>query len=324
MSFLAIVFSLLLEQARPFKTGNRFHTAIHTWVGWVRHNFDAGAKGHSWWPWWVAVAIPALVTFLIHWVLISTLGWPFALVWSLAVLYATVGVRQFSHHFTTIRDALVSGDESLARLIFAQWQQVDASQLAKQEIVRHLIEQSVIAAHRHVFGVISFYSILAALGLGPAGAVIYRMTEYVTMVWKNQKKSSIDWTHDDTSLENNAKKAWEKIDWLPARMTAFSFAVVGNFEDAVDSWRNSAHQFENINDGVVLAATSGAINIRLGGQALHHLNDLPYDENKHEETTFYGRPADFSHMSGLVGLVWRTVVMWVVLLALLTLAKLLG
>ncbi|MSQ57266.1 MAG: CobD/CbiB family protein [Limnohabitans sp.] len=324
MSFLAIVFSLLLEQARPFKTGNRFHAAIYSWVVWVRHNFDAGRKGHAWWPWWVAVAVPALVTLLIHWGLMSTLGWPFALLWSVAVLYATLGFRQFSHHFTTIRDALVSGDESLARQIFAQWQQVDASQLPKQEIVRHLIEHSVIAAHRHVLGVISFYSIVAALGLGPAGAVIYRMAEFVTIVWNEQTELVDESIHVEPSLENNAKKAWEKIDWLPARMTAFSFAVVGNFEDAMDSWRNSAHQFKNINDGLVLAATSGAINIRLGGQALQSLNGLPLDEAKHEETTLHGRPADFSHMSGLVGLLWRTVVMWVLLLALLTLAKLLG
>ena len=56
---------------------------------------------------------------------------------------------------------------------------MDASELPRSEIVRHVIEYSVQSAHRHVFGVFAWYSLLAALGLGPAGAVIYRVSELV-------------------------------------------------------------------------------------------------------------------------------------------------
>jgi adenosylcobinamide-phosphate synthase len=49
------------------------------------------------------------------------------MLWSVAVLYATLGFRQFSHHFTEIRDALEAGDETLARQLLAQWQRVDAA-----------------------------------------------------------------------------------------------------------------------------------------------------------------------------------------------------
>jgi len=37
-----------------------------------------------------------------------------------------------------------------------------------------------------------------------------------------------------------------------------------------------------------------------------------------------GQTPELAHLAVIVGLVWRTVVMWVVLLALLTLARLLG
>jgi adenosylcobinamide-phosphate synthase len=37
-----------------------------------------------------------------------------------------------------------------------------------------------------------------------------------------------------------------------------------------------------------------------------------------------GREAEIGHLRSIVGLVWRSVVLWMVLLALLTLARLLG
>lgn len=99
--------------------------------------------------------------------------------------------------------------------------------------------------------------------------------------------------------------------------------MVGNFEDAVDSWRQDADHFPNTNDGVVLAATAGAINVRLGGAGLRQpLSDVLDTDPVVEPTA--GRQAEFAHLRSMVGLVWRAVVMWMVLLALLTLARLLG
>ena len=115
---------------------------------------------------------------------------PANLLWSVALLYPTLGFRQFSHHFTDIRDALDSGDETRARELLAQWKQVDASLLPRHEIVRHVIEHSVVAAHRHVFGVLAWFSVLAALGLGPAGAVLYRMGEFVSRYWRYRSRTS--------------------------------------------------------------------------------------------------------------------------------------
>ncbi|MEK9804321.1 MAG: hypothetical protein VW475_13040, partial [Curvibacter sp.] len=63
------------------------------------------------------------------------------------------------------------------RRLLAEWRQIDASELPPREIIRHVLEFSVLAAHRHVFGVLSWFIVLAVLGLGPAGAVLYRLAE---------------------------------------------------------------------------------------------------------------------------------------------------
>jgi hypothetical protein len=131
-----------------------------------------------------------LAALAIHWLLLLFVGWPFAVVWSAAVLYVTLGFRQFSHHFTDIRDALDAGDETRARELLAHWQRVDAADLPRSEIVRHVIEYSVLAAHRHVFGVLAWFSVLAAFGLGPAGAVLYRMSEFVSRYWRYRNSQS--------------------------------------------------------------------------------------------------------------------------------------
>ncbi len=324
MSFFAIVFALLIEQVRPLSHLNPVHAAMRAWTRWVRSNFDTGRAHHGGFAWTLAVMGPSLIALTLHWILISFLGWPFAVLWSVAVLYFTLGFRQFSHHFTEIRDALELGDEESARQLLAQWQQVDASDLPKREIVRHVIEYSVLAAHRHVFGVLCWFSLLAALGLGPMGAVMYRLSEFVARYWKY--KSTMQQQPVSQALQTVATRAWWLIDWLPARITALGFAVVGSFEDAIDAWRSQAQRDAEDNDGIILAATAGAINVRLGGEVLKPvfapgLQDTGMDQGT-ESTP--GREPELAHLRSVVGLVWRTVVMWLVLLALLTLARLLG
>jgi len=333
MSFFAILCALLIEQVRPLAAHNPVYAGVLAWTRWTSRNFDAGKPHHGWVAWCLAVLGPSLLALGVHWLLVTTLGLPFAVLWSIAVLYVTLGFRQFSHHFTGIRDALDDGDEPLARSLLAHWQHVDAAELPRSEIVRHVIEHSVIAAHRHVFGVLAWFSILAAFGFGPAGAAFYRMSEFVSRYWSHKNGAAVQ--PASVWVQQAAERAWAVIDWLPARITALGFAVVGSFEDAIDCWRNDARRFPNVNDGVILAATSGAVNVRLGGGMLRTMpfsDPLPHAQAGEPITGMSaldsgstpGREPEPAHLRSVVGLVWRSVVMWMVLLALLTLARLLG
>ncbi|MGB4118392.1 MAG: CobD/CbiB family protein [Polaromonas sp.] len=340
MSFFAVLFALLIEQARPLARGNWIHSGFRLWARWASRHLDAGQPHHGWIAWSIAVALPSLGALLIHWAL--WYAHPLlAFAWSVAILYVTLGFRQFSHYFTDIRDALDDGDEDTARELLAQWRQVDASELPRSEIVRHVIEYSVLAAHRHVFGVLGWFSVLAAFGLGPMGAVLYRMSEFVTRYWRYKSKSREAGEGASPALQAAASQAWGVMDYVPARVTALGFAVVGSFEDAIDAWRNYAQRLtqrqemtlENHNDGIILAATSGAVNVRLGGQALQTRFDpnasagfLAANAATLDTPTQAtpGREPEVAHLRSIVGLVWRSVVLWMVLLALLTLARLLG
>ena len=315
------------------------HAGFLGWARWGHRSLDAGRLHHGWITWGFVVIIPTLITVLVHWLLWQA-NVLLAFAWSVGVLYVTLGFRQFSHFFTDIRDALDDGNEEGARELLANWRQVDASQLPRSEIVRHVIEYSILAAHRHVFGVLGWFSVLAALGLGPAGAVMYRMSEFVARYWSYQSRTPGEGA--SPALQQAASQAWGVIDYLPARITSLGFAVVGSFEDAIDAWRNytqrtpasAAVTTASRNDGLILAATSGAVNVRLGGEALKPVFSAPmtreYEVGSLDAEGFAvavaspGREPDVGHLRSVVGLVWRSVVLWMVLLALLTLARLLG
>jgi adenosylcobinamide-phosphate synthase len=154
------------------------------------------------------------------------------------------------------------------------------------------------------------------------------MSEFVGRYWRYRNRMQIQPASD--ALQSAAARAWTAVDWLPARITAIAFAVVGSFEEAIDCWRNYAQRFPNDNDGVILAATSGAVNVRLGGEALKPAfaaSTAPAGlgpEPPLDTASTPGREAEVAHLRSVVGLVWRSVVLWMVLLALLTLANLLG
>ncbi len=130
----------------------------------------------------------------------------------------------------------------------------------------------------------------------------------------------------------SAQQAFAWIDRVPARLTAAGFAVVGNFEDAIDCWRQQARLWKQDNDGVLLAAAAGAVGIALGGQSAPEMapdrsrrfdhGALPGDATAEGSTP--GAPPQIGHLRSVVGLVWRSMVLWMLLLALLSLANLLG
>jgi adenosylcobinamide-phosphate synthase len=106
------------------------------------------------------------------------------------------------------------------------------------------------------------------------------------------------------------------------------FAVTGSFEDAIDSWRSYERGGPVSNDGVILASTAGAINLRLGPVGEIHATGMAGASDGSatvgRAVAGAGMEPEVGHLRVVVGLVWRTVVMWLVLLALLSLARLLG
>jgi adenosylcobinamide-phosphate synthase len=329
MSFFAVLFALLIEQLKPLPRRNWVHDTLTGWMRWTGRNFDAGKDQHAWVVWCVTTLVPAIAAAAIY-LVIAHFSLLLALLWNVVVLYLTMGFRQFSHYFTDIRDALERGDETSARSLLAEWRHLDASELPRTELLRHVIEHALLAAHRHVFGVFFWFVLSSIVGLGPAGAVLYRMAELASRYWAF--KSRTIGVPVNERLLALSQRQFSLIDHLPARLTAFGFAVVGNFEEAVTCWRRDAGLWKYANEGIILAAAAGAVGVQLGG---HAAPGVTPDRSKtftsgvaHETTgaegSTPGAEPELGHLRSIVGLVWRSVVLWMLLLALLSLANLTG
>jgi adenosylcobinamide-phosphate synthase len=329
MSFFAVLFALLLEQLKPLPRDNWVHETLAAWVRWTDRNFDAGERHHVRVVWGVSVLLPVLLAGGIY-MLVARYSLLLALVLDVAVLYLTLGFRQFSHYFTDIREAIDRGDEAEARRLLAEWRHLDASELPRHELLRHVIEHALLAAHRHVFGVFFWFVLFSALGLGPTGAIFYRMAEFSARYW-GYRHRTLEAPANDGLLELS-RRLFSLIDHVPARLTAFGFAVVGNFEEAVAGWRRDAALWMHANEGIILAAAAGAMGIQLGGAAAPGVTpDRSKTFTAGGETGIAdaqgstpGIAVQGGHLHSVVGLVWRSVVLWMLLVALLTLANVVG
>jgi adenosylcobinamide-phosphate synthase len=59
------------------------------------------------------------------------------------------------------------------------------------------------------------------------------------------------------------------LNWLPARLSAISYSLVGEFSSAIKCWFSQAKLTKSPNAGVVMAAGAGALGVKLGNRAVY-------------------------------------------------------
>ena len=310
MSLLALIAALLLEQVVPLSSRQFLYEWVPAYVKFFRERFDAGERSHGRIAWLLAVLPPLALVWLLYAMLLARHA-VFAWAFSVLVLYLSMGFRQFSHYFTDIHQALRDNDLTLARELLSEWTGKSCNDLNPEEVARYTIEQALLASHRHVFGVIVWFVIFMLLGLGPLGAVLYRLAAFIAAQWRGED--------EETSVFGTfAQQACRVLEWLPLRLTAASFAIVGNFEDTIFCWRTQAAEWPVPDQGILLASGAGALGVKLGETLV--LDDQPV----YRPELGSGDAVDIDHLQSAVGLVWRTLVFWLVMLLLLTGAHLLG
>ncbi|CCD29289.1 adenosylcobinamide-phosphate synthase,CbiB/CobD [Candidatus Glomeribacter gigasporarum BEG34] len=323
MTFLSVLLALILEQKRALPFNNPVTGLLRYHALRIRQALDVGKSKYEAMA-WLSVALPWTLAAALIYIALYRLHFLFAFAWNVVILYFTLGFRKFSHHFTDIQRALNHDDIGRARETLHIWTGIKISDMPASEIVRQTLAHAVIAVHRHVFGVFFWF----LMPLGPAGAVLYRIAETLARTWS--KPSGALLTPHDTnappsaSFSRFAQRAFYWIDWLPARLTAFGFAVVGNFEDAVHTWRTLRQPWIAANDTVLATVGGGALGAPLTAPHTAEYPDMDalpigWVSSPLPDATY--SPAALQRAAGLV---WRAVVLWMVLLLMLTCAVWLG
>ena len=310
MSLFSLIAVLLLEQVRPLPYRKFEHEPLARFADFLEGRFNAGDHKHGVVAWLIAVATLVILSGAVYAALYHLnplLAWA----WNVVVLYLTMGFRQFSHYYTDIQLALRMGDVARARELLAEWRGRPSEDLSSSDIARLAIEEALAASHRSVFGVLVWFVLLP----GPCGAVLYRVGAFLAGYWGKRRHAEAD---DFGDFGTFSQQAFAIIDWLPLRVTAAGFAVVGDFEDAVYCWRTQADKWPDDGLGIVLASGAGALGVRLGMPVVEG------GEIADRAEIGTGDDADVDFMQSAVGLVWRALVLWLLLLLLLGLATLVG
>jgi len=303
MSLLSLVAALVLEQWRPLADRRYLYALLARYATFLEGLFNAGEARQGAIAWLLTVLPVVFGAWLVYAVAYRANPF-FALLLNVAALYLTMGFRQRSHYFTGIHLALKNNDVDKARDILSAWRQVDCAGLEREAITRLAIEEALVSSHRYVFAVIFWFVLLP----GPAGAILYRLSMFLHDRWGAKTSPELE------RFSRFARRAFAALDWLPVRFTAAAFAVVGDFEDAVYCWRTQAANWPDPALGIVLASGAGAIGVRLG------MPILAGGEVVDRPELGLGDAADTGHLDSTVGLVWRALVVWLLVLLLIALA----
>lgn len=285
MTLIAILVSLLLERMLEHIHQLRRYGRYHDYVVWMREKLRGD-------PWQgrlgvlLVVAAPLLLTLLLQAGLDDALFGVLGLAFAIAVLLFCLGPRDLGLELDEYRAALTSDNDELAtrlaRGLLGSEPPDDIDEQARA--VTHAV---LVQANLRIFGVLFWFVLL-----GPVGAVLYRAVA--------ELRHHAAETRDEFAW--SVQHFMDVLDWVPARLTAFGYALSGDFEAAVLRWRSLTANQDHWGvpaDDVLIAAGAGALD----------LDDDSRDNLSWDQV-----------LQSTLSLVWRTLVLWVFVIALLTLA----
>lgn len=185
---------------------------------------------------------------------------PVELAWLIesVCVYLCLGWRSLDEHARAVSGRLQAGDLDGAREAAGLMVSRDTTSLDAPGVARAATESVLENGNDAVFGAMFWF----CLGGAPA-AVFYRLVNTLDAQWGYRNDRYRYFGRFAARLDDG-------LNYLPARLCALGYSLMGHTRPALACWRTQAPRCDSPNAGPVMAAGAGALGVRLGGPAVYH------------------------------------------------------
>ncbi|AJC21507.1 adenosylcobinamide-phosphate synthase CbiB [Pandoraea pulmonicola] len=235
----------------PLVGFGRIASGVQAWLNTEETRdkpFSAMVRGT--WAWSIMLVVPVLLAWALTWLP----GWS-GILWQALALYAALGARSLREHVMPIARALSEGDLPQARALTARIVSRDTEDASASDIARAAVESTLENGNDAIFGALFWFAIA-----GAPGVVLFRLANTLDAMWGYRTDKFLYFGRPAARID-------DLLNWIPARLTAASYAIFGDMSRAIVCWRTQAKAWSSPNAGPVMAAGAGSLGVQLGGPA---------------------------------------------------------
>lgn len=294
MSLLSILISLAIERYFDAVDQLRSFDWIISFSNWTKNRFSSSEFWNDTLGLIVIILVPMFICAILYSQLYDAVGL-LGFLFSLVVLVYCMGPKRVHHTARLYLDAGDHEDEHSLKTYAAELLDSEVPE-NDQETHRKICEKLIVSTNENLLGVFFWFVLL-----GPMGALMFRM---VNVLHLDSQHQTDDESADYTEFNNSTRMLYAILLWLPAQLTTLAFAITGSFIHTLHEWKGS------LSKDYLNPLESEQTLFRAG------LNALQMDPDSHQ--------FELSTVHEVLALCWRSIIVWVTALALLTLAGLTG
>lgn len=302
VTLLAVVAALLIgHMAQSLAASVRHYDWYGQWLDWLDAQFPEGSVWRGRWGVALALLPPLLAVGLFQLALREPLYGLAGLLFAVLVLFYAWGPRDLDLD----TDAIINAPDAASRreAMAALWSDGAPAVIDGNALVTATFHNAL----RRWFGVLFWF-----LLLGPCGALLYRLT-VLACEGAYARKLPHEAAH-------GARTLLKILDWPVAQLLTLSLALVGNFDTVLGAWRDAGGASLTLDHGFLAAAGRASVRIELAEEAADYAEEFGEQANAATDMPVVTTLPELPELRDAMSLVWRSLLVWLAVLALFVIA----